>query len=224
VKTALIVGASRGLGLEFVRQYLADGWQVYATARRAINVTNLDAMGAKTLKLDVTSPKDLLTLKDFLQRKKLDVAIYNAGVYGPNSPRVDSISRADFDGVMRANVWGAMLCVPVVAPAVSRAQGKLVFISSTMGSITQMDGHNRVTYRASKSALNVVAKASALEWGGRGVTCVSMHPGWVRTDMGGPNADIDVDVSVSGMRKAICSLTDASSGCFLNYRGEPETW
>jgi NAD(P)-dependent dehydrogenase (short-subunit alcohol dehydrogenase family) len=224
VKAVLVVGGSRGLGLEFVRQYLAEGWTVYATARRARDLSVLGELGAEAIKLDVTSPNDFLALQFFLRRRKLDVAIYNAGVYGPKMLTISAISRAEFDNVMHTNVWGAVLCVSAVAPAISRANGKMVFISSTMGSIAHMDGHNRVAYRASKSALNAVAKASALEWGKKDVICVSMHPGWVRTDMGGLEADLEANESVTGMRDVIRRLKRNSNGCFLNYQGQSEPW
>jgi NAD(P)-dependent dehydrogenase (short-subunit alcohol dehydrogenase family) len=226
MKTVLIIGASRGLGLEFVNQYLADGWKVMATARKASDVKRLAALGATACKVNVTEPADFAALKTLLARKSIDVAIYNAGVFGPRTSGVEAVEKADFDAVMRANVWGAMHATPAVAPAVARAKGKgvFVFVSSTMGSITKMSGPNAVIYRASKSALNAVVKAASLEWGSKGVVSFVIHPGWVKTDMGGQSADIEPSTSIAGMRKVIATTTAKRNGGFFDYTGEAMPW
>jgi NAD(P)-dependent dehydrogenase (short-subunit alcohol dehydrogenase family) len=231
MSTVLIIGASRGLGLEFVKQYLAAGDKVIATARKAVDVKKLTALGATASQLDVTQPDDFVALKALLGRKQIDVAIYNAGVFGPHSAGVEGITKAEFDAVMRANVWGAMLAVPAVAPAVVRGQGVLAFVSSTMGSIANMSNASAVTYRASKTALNAVMKATAFEWGsqsdGKGLVAFSFHPGWVKTDMGGTGADIDAQVSISGMRQVIATARDEPkkfNGGFVDYKGQALPW
>jgi NAD(P)-dependent dehydrogenase (short-subunit alcohol dehydrogenase family) len=224
MKTVLIIGASRGLGLEFVMQYLAMGWSVLATARQLADVKRLETLGANAFRLRATHPGDFEALKLKLARKSVDVGIYNAGVYGPATNGIDAISKADFDEIMRTNVWGAVLAIPAVAPAVSRAKGAFVFVSSTMGSIADMDGHNRIIYRASKSALNAAMKGASMEWASKGVTCVSIHPGWVRTDMGGKDADIAPSESVIGMRKVIEGLSQKDNGSFLDYKGKALRW
>jgi NAD(P)-dependent dehydrogenase (short-subunit alcohol dehydrogenase family) len=229
--TILIIGASRGLGLEFVKQYLAAGDKVIATARKAADVKKLTALGATACQVDVTQADGFVALKALLGRKSVDVAIYNAGVFGPHSAGVDGITKADFDAVMRANVWGAMQAVPAIAPSVARAKGVLAFVSSTMGSIANMSNASAVTYRASKTALNAVMKATAFEWGnkadGKGLVAFSFHPGWVKTDMGGTGADIDAQVSITGMRKVIAAAqADAKkfNGGFVDYQGKTLPW
>jgi NAD(P)-dependent dehydrogenase (short-subunit alcohol dehydrogenase family) len=227
MRTVLIIGASRGLGLEFVKQYLAAGERVIATARKAADVKKLTALGATACQLDVTQADGFVALKTLLGRKSVDVAIYNAGVFGPHSQGVAGISQADFDAVMRANVWGAMQAVPAVAPSVARAQGVMAFVSSTMGSITNMSNASAVTYRASKTALNAVMKATAFEWASKGLVAFSFHPGWVKTDMGGVGAEIDAQVSISGMRKVIAAAQadrEKFNGGFVDHRGQTLPW
>jgi NAD(P)-dependent dehydrogenase (short-subunit alcohol dehydrogenase family) len=224
MKTVLIIGASRGLGFEFAQQYLADGWKVIATARKQADVKNLEALGASACKLDVTLPVDFIALKAMFARKSIDVAIYNAGVFGPRTSGVEAISKSDFDMVMRANVWGAMHAIPAIAPSVARGKGVFAFVSSTMGSITKMGGPNAVVYRASKSALNAVVKAASLEWADKGVVSFVMHPGWVKTDMGGQAADIEKNESIVGMRKVIASAGSKHNGGFFDYTGKVLPW
>jgi NAD(P)-dependent dehydrogenase (short-subunit alcohol dehydrogenase family) len=223
-KTILIIGASRGLGLEFVQQYLAAGWAVIATARKLSDVKHLATLGTIACKVDVTKPLDFLTLKSVIARLSINVAIYNAGVYGPHTRRVEAVSKADFDTVMRANVWGAIVAVPVIAPAVARAKGTFVFVSSMKGSIARMSAPSAIVYRASKSALNAVAKATSMEWGERGIISFAMHPGWVRTEMGGQSADIESTESIAGMRKVIANASAKHNGGFFDYAGEPLPW
>ena len=121
-------------------------------------------------------------------------------------------------------VLGALRAIPSVAPSLVKAKGTFAFISSRMGSISLQASASRVTYRASKAALNVVMKTAALEWGPQGVTCISLHPGWVKTDMGGSEADIDPATSISGMRKVIAGANAEANGKFFDYSGKELTW
>lgn len=224
MKTALIIGASRGLGLEFVRQYRADGWLTLGTCRSEEQDALLAAVGATALRLDVNDEGGFAALARTLEGTRIDVCVYNAGVFGPRSNGVVAPEMADFDAVMHANVLGAMRAVPVVTPALIRAKGTLAFISSSMGSISGMSNTHGITYRASKAALNAVVKGAAVEYGAQGVTCISLHPGWVKTDMGGSGADIDPTTSIRGMRKVIANATTDSSGKFFDYNGKALDW
>jgi NAD(P)-dependent dehydrogenase (short-subunit alcohol dehydrogenase family) len=227
MQTILIIGASRGLGLEFVKQYLAEGHKVIATARKQTDVNALTKLGAQGVRVNVTSPDDFVALKKVIARKTIDVAIYNAGVFGPSTTGVEAVDRADFDKVMRSNVWGAMHAVPAVAPIVAKSKGVFMFVSSTMGSMAKMASTHAVTYRSSKAALNGVVKIASMQWGPEGATCFVMHPGWVKTDMGGPNADIDAHTSISGMRNVIAAAAAKPAkynGGFFDYAGESLPW
>lgn len=219
---ALIIGASRGIGRELVRQLLADRWQVFATARDDTTVAALQSEGAAALKVDVTQPESLAGIGWQLDGVKLDLAVYVAGVSGPRAGSSAPPTAAEFDAVMHANVLGAMQSVPLITPMVEAANGKFIFISSIMGSIAETQGSSIWTYRTSKAALNMAIKAASFDY--PKATMVVMHPGWVKTDMGGPNASISVEESVGGMRKVIDTLTVKDSGTFWNQAGKALPW
>lgn len=227
-RNVLIVGASRGLGLEFVRQYRADGAQVTATARAEDGLAAIAALGAKPLKLDVTDAASAAGLAWQVDGEAFDTVFYVAGVYGPRSTGLEPPSVDDFDAVMHTNVLGAMRVLPSVAdalapPAGGRPGARIGVISSRMGSIGLRNGTNGWTYRASKAAVNSVLKDASIALAGRAL-CVAFHPGWVRTEMGGAGADLDPAESVAGMRRALAALDASSNGSFLNYDGMPLAW
>jgi NAD(P)-dependent dehydrogenase (short-subunit alcohol dehydrogenase family) len=222
--TVLIVGASRGIGREFARQYAADGARVIATYRKAEDAAPLRALGAKPVALDVTDADGIAHLAASVAAERIDLAVLNAGVFGPKTNGIAAVSREDFDTVMRTNVWGPMQLIAALKPSIVAARGKLVVLSSDMGSISRMSVPYGWLYRASKSALNSVLKATSLELGLHGVVCMAIHPGWVRTDMGGPNSTLEADASVSAMRRVIAAANDSHNGKFLNYTGEHFDW
>jgi NAD(P)-dependent dehydrogenase (short-subunit alcohol dehydrogenase family) len=222
--TALIIGASRGIGHELVRQYCADGWQVIATVRQPGDAASLEKLGAQTRLLDITDQNQCIAFAAALQQQRLDVAIHNAGMFGPRSDPMTPPSQADFDAVMHTNVLAAMWLLPRIGPLVAAAQGKLAVISSTMGSLGARGNSSGTLYRASKAALNSVLLDVAQHMAPLGACCVSLHPGWVRTEMGGPEADIDVEESVSGIRATLAGLGARDNARFLNYDGTGLAW
>lgn len=224
MKSVLIIGASRGLGLEFVRQYRADGWLTLGTCRSPEQDALLSSVGATALRLDVGDEAGFANLARALDGVSLDVCIYNAGVLGPQNEGAVPCEEDEFDAVMRTNVLGALRAIPAVAPSLAKRGGTFAFLSSTMGSIGLMSSTRRVVYRASKAALNAVVKTASLEWGPKGVTCISFHPGWVKTDMGGADADIDPTTSITGMRRVIADATPALNGRFVDYTGKEQPW
>jgi len=223
-RAVLIIGASRGIGYEFARQYRADGWDVLGTARDDAGLARLTALGAQTLKLDVNDARAVPILEERLASAQLDIAIHCAGIYGPRTQKLDPPDQLDFDSVMRTNVLAAMRLAPLAAPALAHRKGKLAVISSRMGAIGIRADSAGWLYRASKAALNSALKDMSLAFGAHGVTCVSFHPGWVRTDMGGSSAAIDVTTSVSGMRGTLAALAHGQNGSFLNYDGAILPW
>ncbi len=226
--TVLVVGASRGIGRELVRQYLAEGARVLATARKDDDLVNLAELGAEPIPLDVTAANDWAGLGWKLDGEHLDIAIYASGVYGPSTQGLDAPTDVDFDLVMRTNVQGAMRMAQTIAPMLAaqgqRGGGRLAMISSRMGAKAGRSQPNGWLYRASKAALNSVLVDTALVLGAQGAICVAMHPGWVRTDMGGAGADLSVEQSAAGIRGVIAQLTPAHNGAFLNVDGAPIAW
>lgn len=220
--TVLIIGASRGIGREFARQYKADGWRVIATARKSEDLAELTAHGCEALPLDVNKLNDCAGLAWRLDDEKIDVAIFNAGVLGPRTPSMQSPEQTTFDEVMHTNVLAAMRILPLLLPLVENAAGKLAVLSSDMGSIGSRNNPQTWLYRASKAALNSVLKDTSLC--AQSVTCIAFHPGWVQTDMGGPGAQLTVDVSVAGMRKVLEESGREKNGWFLSYNGTQLDW
>lgn len=222
--TALVIGASRGIGFELARQYRAEGWDVIGTARDAAGQAKLEGIGARTIKLDATATDAPAALLKGLEGQLLDVAIFCAGIYGPRTQNLEAAAEAEFDAVMRTNVLAAMRLAPLTAPALAPGKGKLAVISSRMASMGLRNAPSGWLYRASKAALNSALKDMSLVLGPQGVTCVTFHPGWVKTDMGGAGADIDVATSVKGIRATLAALKPAQNGSFLNYDGAELPW
>lgn len=217
----LIVGASRGIGLEFVRQCRAAGSQVVGTARSDDGLARIAALGAQALRLDVaTTPAP--ALEGLLEGQAFDLAVFNAGVYGPRSSGLQPPSQDEFDAVMHTNVLGAMRVLPQVAERLA-PHARLAVISSQMGSMALRSNPAGWLYRASKAALNSVLKDVSLALAGRAL-CVALHPGWVRTDMGGAEASLAVEDSVAQMRHTLDSLPAAAHGGFFNFDGQPLAW
>jgi NAD(P)-dependent dehydrogenase (short-subunit alcohol dehydrogenase family) len=222
--SVLITGASRGLGLEFARQYAADGWDVIAGCRNPDAATELRATGARPVRLDVTREDDLAGLADALPAGMLDVLICNAGVIGPRTSGIAAFSDAEFDLVMHTNVAGPLRTIAALADVLTAGHGRIALLSSRMGSVGQAAHADRPLYRISKAAANMVGRLAALEYGPRGLTTLVFHPGWVRTDMGGAGAALDASESVTGMRKVIAAATIADNGRFVLWNGEEWAW
>lgn len=220
--TALIIGASRGIGREFVRQLLADGYKVVATARKDEALAELRAAGAEAIKVDIAVPESLAGLGWQLDDVKLDLAVYVAGVYGPQQGATAPPTAQNFDEVMHANVLGAMQAIPLVAPMVEAAGGRFAFISSGLGSIAEAGDSSGWIYRASKAALNMAVRSAAHDY--PKATLLTLSPGWVRTDMGGANAPLSVEESVAGMLRVLGGMTGAESGTFQSHAGHPIAW
>lgn len=213
--TLLITGANRGIGLEFARQYAAEGWDVIATARD--EAPELEALGVRVERLDM---RDFAALEAFPERlgaTKLDLFIANAGVNA--GPRVDSAADAEAAlEVLAVNAVAPTLLARALAP--NLAGGKMAAITSRMGSIADSSG-GALGYRASKAALNAFWFSLSREIE---VPLILFHPGWVQTDMGGPGAQVAPPESVAGMRKLLAELTPERSGTFVDFRGDTIPW
>jgi NAD(P)-dependent dehydrogenase (short-subunit alcohol dehydrogenase family) len=220
--TALIIGASRGIGHELARQYRADGWRTIATARKPEDCDALAELGAEPHSVDVTNVESIAALGWKLDGEKIDVAWLVAGVYGPEHAGFPT--EQEFDAVMHTNVLAAMRLLPIVGPLVASTRGKLAVISSRMGSIGARTSNAGSLYRASKAALNSVLADAAIAYGPQGATCLSFHPGWVQTAMGGRGADLTVQESASRLRATLAGTGHGRNGAFLDYDGAPIPW
>ena len=222
MKTALIIGASRGIGLELVRQLLAEHWTVHATARTDDALTTLKTMGAQPHKLDVTHAESIAALGPQVASVPLDLVVYVAGVVSEYSGANVAPTAAEFDRVMHANVLGAMQCIPLLAPKVEASGGKFVFLTSMMGSIGESDNSMAWLYRVSKAALNMAVYNARFDF--PKATLIAIHPGWVQTEMGGPNATVTPKDSVAGMLKVIGGMTLEDTGRFVGFDGKKWAW
>lgn len=237
MKTALITGASRGIGLEFCRQYAAEGWRVLACSRDPKKSDALNKLVAqypgliKTYALDVADHAQIEQLARLLAgespaTESIDLLINNAGIYPDSDNR--GFGHTDYAEWMRAfriNTMAPLKMAETFAAQIARSRHKtIVAITSKMGSIADNGSGGSYLYRTSKVAVNMVVKSLAIDLKPSGITVVVFHPGWVRTDMGGPNALISAEQSVSGIRQVIGRLTLADSGKFFGYDGQLIPW
>ena len=232
MKTTLITGTNRGIGLEFTRQYAADGWRVLACARRPDQSDALNTLAAQYSKqisvhrLDVGDDQGIDQLASSLTGQPIDLLINNAGVYA--DPRGGALNNDDYEAWTRSFLINTMATLKMVRAfrphVVGSGQKTVVTISSKMGSIAENDSGGSYMYRSSKAAVNMVVKTLAIDLKPAGVIAIVLHPGWVKTDMGGPHALISSMQSVSGMREVISRLTINDSGKFIAYDGKEILW
>lgn len=222
--TVLITGANRGLGLEFARQYSSAGWQVIGTARKPDAAEELRGVEVRVVQLDVTDQESVEQLAHELGSQSIDLLINNAGIL----PMANTIEDIDFDDVNRTlavNTVGPIRVTRALLPNLRRGElRKVINITSSLGSIAENTSGRFYGYRESKAALNMFTRSLAAELRPEGFTCIALHPGWVQTDMGGPNAPIQAPESVRGMRELIDGLTPADSGMYWTHDGEQLPW
>lgn len=241
--TVLITGAGRGLGLELARQYLADGWQVIACARAPDGCAELRALAGQANKpggqleivaLDVTNHAAIDALAENMRGRPIDVLLNSAGTMGAGNfaaqgaafGKFGSSDFKDWEQTLRINTIAPMKMAEAFVTHVAQSgQKKIVSLTSILGSMTRNTIGGLYAYRASKAALNAVMRSMAIDLGRKyQIIAIPIHPGWVRTDMGGPRADIDAVTSVSGMRAVIAGLDHAKSGRYWMYNGEELPW
>jgi len=220
----LIAGASRGIGREFVQQFLAAGWQVHATARNAADVAALSQAGAISYALDITSDASIAALADKLDGIALDAVIANAGISGDLELPIAAVAAGEMELVFDTNLFGVLLLVRALKPSLMAGERHLAMaMSSLMSSISANDWGTQYCYRASKTALNAAWRSLADEWRPDGIGCVLLRPGFVKTDMTG-HRGMEVEVSVAGMIEVVGTLTLADSGRVIGYDGLDVPW
>lgn len=225
--TVLITGANRGIGLQYARTYGRDGWRVHACCRHPDKAKALreDCGGEVVLhRLDVTDGLRVQGLAREMSDEPIDLLINNAGVMGPR----EGFGHTDYHAWMdalQANALAPMRIAEAFVGSMRASKRKVIVnMSSRMGSIGGNQKSNATIYRTSKAALNMVTKCQANALGPEGFTVICFHPGWVQTEMGGPDAEITVEQSVAGMRNVIAKLDASDNGKFFNYDGEELPW
>lgn len=227
----LVTGANRGLGLEFARQYAAAGWRVFACCRKPADAAGLQAVASPSQgrvtvhALDVADHSQIDRLAAELRGQPIDVLLNNAGVYGPNKMFLGQIDYRTWAEVFAVNTMAPLRMVESFLDNVTRGGRKVIAcVSSEMGSITRNTAGRHYLYRTSKAALNMVVKSLSVDLKDRGVIAVALHPGWVQTDMGGPDATLRPAESIRGMLAVLGRLRPEDSGKFLGYDGAEIPW
>ena len=226
--TAVITGASRGIGLELTRQYLAEGWLVHAGARRPDEAPGLSELASPRLvlhRLDVTRSEDAASLAASLDGAPVDLLVNNAGIWFGEDEIYGRFSDEAWIEQFRVHVFGVMTMVAALEENVAASDGRTIInISSGSGSFGWKAKSPDYPYNSSKAALNMLARGLAVDLRARGIIVVNLTPGFVSTDMTGHDADLDPATSVAGMRRVIAGLDSAASGSFLRYNGEAVPW
>ena len=227
---AIITGANRGLGLEFARQCLEDGWRVIAVNRSLSDALSVLAENRplQVIEADLTDDESLAAAVAKIEEPGIDLLVNNAGMMGKASfadvgldyQVFGSFDRDEWRRVFEINVFTPMALTELLADKLEATdKPTVVTLSSMLGSNALNTMGNIYAYRASKAAVNSIMKSMGVNLGSRGIICVAMHPGWVSTDMGGPGADLNPDESVAGIRRVLAGLTIGDSGRFLAYDG-----
>jgi NAD(P)-dependent dehydrogenase (short-subunit alcohol dehydrogenase family) len=229
--TTLITGANRGLGLEFVRQYAAAGWRVFACCRhphqaRELREIAAGAGGRVSLHpLDVKDHGQIDRLAAELRHQPLDILLNNAGIYGPNKMVLGHMDYQSWAEVLAVNTMAPLKLTECFVDNVAQSDRKIIAcVSSEMGSIARSRSGRHYLYRSSKAALNMVVKCLDTDLKERHIIAVVLNPGWVQTDMGGPDATLTPAESIRGMVRVIAGLKEGDSGKFLSYDGSEIPW
>ena len=226
----LITGTNRGIGLEFVKHYLKNNEKVIATYRNKNSAKDLLELKNTTsnlslVELDVSNPNSINEFASKITDQPIDTFINNAGVFGPRNNEFGNFNAKEWLDVFNINTIAPLLITQKILKNLRLGKNKkLVFISSKVGSIEENTGGGMYIYRSSKTALNQVIKSLSIDFKDENFIAAALHPGWVQTDMGGPNALIDTKTSVKGMAEVIDSLVLKNSGRFYNYDGSSIPW
>lgn len=223
----LVTGANRGIGLEFVRQYARNGNHVIATCRDPENASELTEFAQsneiEVLALDVANQSSQSALVEKLAGSPIDLLINNAGIYKSDS--CENLNREEWiESFVVNSIAPIELTIKLLNNLEKGNEKKVAYVTSLMGSLSDNTSGGSYSYRSSKSALNMGVRSLTIDLEAKGIATVLLHPGWVITDMTGPNAQITTEESVNGMRRVIDALTDVKSGSFIRYNGEPIAW
>ena len=225
--TVMITGSNRGLGLECARQYADEGWRVIATCRNPGNAVELASLKGELEihALDISDHGQILSLADSLREEAIDLLFNNAGIFDPSPSQLVDIDYKAWENFISVNVMSPLMVCATFSDHVAASDlKKIAIMSSKMGSIDDNNSGGSYIYRSSKAALNAVMKSLSIDLAPRGISVAILHPGWVRTDMGGPNGLIDAPESVNGLLKVVKDLNLKNSGRFYSYDGSEIAW
>ena len=231
IKKILVTGANRGLGLGLVKKFLKNNEKVICTTRNISKSKELILCKKKyndnleICELDLLDKESPNILSNFLGNEPIDLFINNAGVIGHSAQHFKSVSLNHWLDVLKVNLIAPLLITQSIIKNIEKSsERKIYFISSKVGSIEDNKSGGMYIYRSSKTALNQVVKSLSIDLKPLGISVISLHPGWVRTEMGGPNALISVEESVNGMVDVISNTSIINSGQFINYDGTRLPW
>ena len=231
MRTVLITGANRGIGLAFCKYYLETGYHVIACSRQPEQSSDLLALKQQyqqtmnLMPLDVTRSAMMEALKHSLTGEPIDILINNAGVYGPRDFSFGQITQDQWLDTIKVNTVAPLLLTQLLVDNLAASdEKKLIMVSSKMASMADNTSGGSYIYRSSKAALNAVSKSLSHDLSAQGISVAVVHPGWVKTDMGGVNAWITTEESVQGVAQVIAALAPDNSGQFFNYDGSVISW
>jgi NAD(P)-dependent dehydrogenase (short-subunit alcohol dehydrogenase family) len=227
MSTLFVTGANRGLGLELARQYAGAGWRVHATCRDPEASPALKALAGdvRVHRLEVTAADEVAGLARSLAGEPIDLLVNNAGTATQRGTELGDIDYAEWERQMRVNAMAPLRVADALAANVAASQRRvMLFMSSRAGSIADNLAGGRYLYRSSKAALNAVVKSLAIDLIPKRVIVVAVHPGWAKTDMGGPAAPLETAAAVAALRTLVDRLEPHHSGRFLNYDGQELRW
>jgi len=229
-QSILITGSNRGIGLELAREYAEEGWRVFACCRSPDSADQLNALlesyeQLSIHQLDIADNQQIKSLAKELKGQALDILFNNAGIYGPNTASFGNIDETDWLECLRINTIAPMKVTEALIDNVLLGERKLIAaMSSKMGSMADNGSGGSYIYRSSKAALNAVMKSLSIDLTEKGIKVAILHPGWVKTDMGGPNAEITVKQCVENLRNNLNNMTLQNSGCFFEIDGSIIPW
>jgi len=230
-KTILLTGANRGIGLELTKIFAEEHWRVLACCRNLDAAEDLRLLAAasdgriKVHPLDVADEEQIKQLASVLDGESIDILFNNAGVSGPEPKGFGSINVDGWLQTFRINTIAPLKMTEAFVEHVARSNRRIVaMMSSMLGSLADNTSGSYYVYRSSKTALNMVTKSLSIDLLERGITCVALHPGWVRTDMGGPQAPLSPQESAAGLYRVLSMLTRSENGKFLAYDGRDIPW
>jgi NAD(P)-dependent dehydrogenase (short-subunit alcohol dehydrogenase family) len=226
MKTAFITGANRGIGLEFVKQLKEKGYYILGACRHPENEQELNALADELFQLDVTNDTDITLLKQNLDNRPIDLLVNNAGTSGEQGVTIGNVDRTNFMNVLNTNCISVVKLSDALLPNLEASEDKsILVISSRMGSISDNERGRSYAYRSSKAALNCVMRSFAIDVKDKGIKVMLIHPGWVKTAMGGPDALVDVQTSVAGMlEQAEQHFSESNAEVLRRFDGDIIAW